>query len=77
MEFEQKRFKELTKYIKAVTTDKFGNKEYKVIGSVYGNTVVSKNVIKTFGAEFKNIFDGELETFTMMSMIGQEIATEK
>lgn len=74
---EQKRIKEMTARIPAVTIDNLGNKEYEVIGSVFGNVVVSKNVIKDFGAAFKDIFGGELKTYTKMSMAGQEIATER
>lgn len=49
-----------------VTTENIPNKEYEVLGEVFGLTTRSKDMFKDVGASFKSIVGGEIKTYTSM-----------
>lgn len=61
-----------------VTTNEIAGREIsEVIGVVFGVTVRSKNIIKSFGAGLKSIVGGEIEQFTEMIEESRDQALEK
>ena len=53
--------------ILVVTSDQIANYEIvETIGEVFGITVQSRDAVSDFGASIKNIFGGEIKSYTQM-----------
>ena len=52
-------------------------KNYELLGMVYGNVVTSKNVVQDIGAVLKKIVGGELGSYTKLLNEARDEATQK
>lgn len=60
-----------------VTTENIPNKEYEVLGEVFGLTTRSKDMFKDVGASFKSIIGGEIKTYTSMQKEARDQAIDR
>ena len=60
-----------------VTTENIPNKEYEVLGEVFGLTTRSKDMFKDVGASFKSIVGGEINTYTSMQKEARDQALDR
>ncbi|WP_436666874.1 heavy metal-binding domain-containing protein [Latilactobacillus sakei] len=67
----------MTNRILITTTENIPNKQYEVLGEVFGLTTQSKNVIKNIGASLKNVVGGEIKAYTEMMTESRDIAIER
>jgi uncharacterized protein YbjQ (UPF0145 family) len=63
--------------ILVVTTENIPNREYDVIGEVFGLTTRSKNIASNIGASLKNIVGGEIKAYTAMLEESRSQAVER
>ncbi len=52
-------------------------KNYELLGMVYGNVVTSKNLVQDIGAVLKKIVGGELGSYTKLLNEARDEATQK
>lgn len=50
------------------------NRDYDIIGLVFGNAVQSKNVFKDIGAQFKSVVGGQLGSYQKLLSESRQIA---
>ncbi|OOG28480.1 hypothetical protein BZK37_01730 [Enterococcus casseliflavus] len=59
------------------TTERIPNKEYEIIGEVFGIVTQSKNILKDFGAGLKSMVGGEVKAYTKMQEEARNMAIER
>lgn len=59
------------------TTEHIPEKEYEVIGEVFGLTTQSKNVLRNMGAALKNVVGGEIKDYTKMLDEARNISVDR
>lgn len=59
------------------TTERFGDKEFDVIGIVKGTTIQSVHIGKDIGSAFKTLVGGELHSYNEMLNHARALATER
>lgn len=74
---ELRQLVELAKKLPATTLESYGNKKFEIVGEVFGNIAQSKFNLKDFGASFKNIFGGEVKTYTKLNSVARERAVNR
>ncbi|MBD9707708.1 heavy metal-binding domain-containing protein [Enterococcus faecium] len=59
------------------TTERIPNKEYEIIGEVFGIVTQSKNILKDFSAGLKSMVGGEVKAYTEMQEEARKIALKR
>ncbi|MBU3829260.1 MAG: heavy metal-binding domain-containing protein [Candidatus Lactobacillus pullistercoris] len=65
------------KDILVTTTEHIPNKNYEIIGEVFGVTTQSRNAISDIGAGLKSIVGGEIKGYTKMLHSSRDQAIER
>lgn len=63
--------------ILVTTTENIPDKQYEIIGEVFGVTTQSKNMFSNIGANLKNIVGGEIKGYTQMLHHSRDEAIER